>query len=300
MAVVVQTPEAKWNPTDELGATGLLSFAGQVQETYIEDLRWPAAYAIYDEMRRRDPTLRSMLNAVCLLARQASWRVTPASDKPADREAADFVESCREDMSITFADWLDDCMSFLPFGWSWFETVYKRRQGQQPDRSDKASSQFDDGKTGWRKWAVRRQSSFHRWEFDEGGGVRGLWQMPAPDYRLRFIPIEKSLHFVAERDGGSPEGLALFEAAYEPWHYIKNLQIIGGIGWQRAFVGLPVFEYLERPSPDDKDRVDDMGQGLVVDAKQYVAVPPQVKFRLESRAIPVLATCWPPSNTTVR
>lgn len=264
--------------TDELGKEGLNAFYGHVSETYIEKLRWPEAYKVYDEMRRRDPTLRSILNAIKLLARQAEWKAEPASDKPADQEAADFLQTNLEDMSHTVEDLVDDVFTCLPFGWSSVEICYKRRNGP----GGEYPSQFTDGRVGWRKMAFRRQSSFARWELDANGGLAGWWQIAAPDYEERFLPIEKLLHFVAERDGNNPEGMSLFESAYEPYHFVTNLQIISGIGWQRAFVGLPVFEFEERPSPNDNARVKSIGQGLTIDEKQFVSLPPKVKFRLES------------------
>lgn len=258
----------------EIGREGLEAFYGQITETYLSKLQWPGVYSIYDEMRRRDPTLRGMLLAVKLLARQSSWKAEPATDAQGDRDAAAYLNECLGDMSHTVEDLIDDVFTFLPFGWASFEIVYKRR--------DRKRSLFDDGKIGWRKLAFRRQSTLQRWDFDEAGGLKGWYQQAAPDYQDVFLPVEKLIHFVSERDGGNPEGFALFESAYEPWYYVKNLQIINGIGWQRAFVGLPTFEFEQKPSSTDLADVKAIGQGLAVDDRQYVSVPPGVKFSLNS------------------
>lgn len=263
---------------NEAGKSGLLTFAGQVTETYTPKLYWPEAYSVYDEMRRRDPTIRTMWNALIMLSRTASWYAEPGGVSDADKQAAEFLQMCLEDMSHTLEDAIEDALSCVLFGWSWLEICYKRREGA----GGKHKSIYSDGRIGWRKWAMRRQSSFARWDFDEEGGVRGLYQRPAPDYEERFIPIEKSLHFTSQRDGGNPEGLALLESIYEVWYYLKNYQIIQGIGWQRTFVGLPVFEFEETPSSDDRAKVESVGQALTVDEKQYVSVPRGIKFRLES------------------
>ena len=263
---------------DETGVEGLRAFYGHITETFINKLEWPAAYDIYNEMRRRDPTLRSMLNVIKMLARQATWKGESFTDKPPDREAGDHLQSCLEDTSHTIEDFIDDVFSFLPFGWSSFEICYKRRQGEGVE----VPSMFDDNKIGWRKFAFRRQSSFDRWEFDKNGGFNGWWQMAAPKYEDVWLPPEYLLHFVGERDGNNPEGIAIFESAYEPWHFVKNLQIISGIGWQRAFVGLPVFEFQETPQAGDKALVETTGKGLTADEKQFISVPPGIKFRLES------------------
>ena len=263
---------------NETGQTGLLAFAGQVQEAYTSVLNWPAAYKIFNEMRRRDPTIRTLWNALILFARTATWYAEAGGKADGDRRAADFVQSCLEDMSHTVEDAVEDALSAVLFGWSWMEVVFKRRMG--PDAP--VASQWNDKGIGWRKWAMRRQSSFWQWEFDETGGVQALIQMPAPTYEQVRIPIEKSLHFTSQRDGGNPEGFPLLESIYEIWYYLKNYQIIQGIGWQRTFVGLPVFEFGEKPQADDLSTVETVGQALTVDEKQFVSVPVGVKFRLES------------------
>jgi hypothetical protein len=281
---ITQAEHAK--PTAELGATGLLAFAGNIEEAYLAELRYPAAYAKFNEMRRRDPTIASMLNAIALLARTASWTVEPAGSSEPDKAAAAFLEQCIGDMSHTLEDCAEDLLSAIPFGWAWSEIVYKRRKGTRGD----SESKYDDGKIGWRKFAPRRQSSFYKWELDESGGVNGLWQTIALDAKCtRYMPIDKSLHFVAQRDMGNPEGLPILEHAYEPWHFVKNLQIIMGIGWERSFVGLPKFVYGTpenpyQPTADDKAIVERTGKGLRVDEKAFVALPGQIGFELLSTA----------------
>lgn len=253
--------------SNERGTEGLNAFAGQVIEAYLPQLRWPAAYKIYDEMRRRDPTLRSINLVTKTLARNARPKVISASDAPADRQAAEFLEDVISSMSVSVSDFIDDTLTALPFGWSSFEKVYRW---------------MDNGRIGWRKLAYRRQSSLAEWKFDKHGGTMGWWQEAAPDYQRVFLPITDLLNITLERDGQNPEGMALYESIYEPWHYVKNLQIIGGIGWQRTFVGLPVFKYEQRPAPGDTETIRSIGQGLRVGAKSYVSIPPGIDFSLES------------------
>lgn len=268
-------------PTDELGQTGLRQFAGMVEETYLKELRYPGAYEKYNEMRRRDPSIASLLNAVRLLARPVSWEVEPAGTSEPDQRAAEFLSQCLDDMSITLEDAAEDLLTAIPFGWAWDEIVYKRRRGMKAD----PASKFDDNAIGWRKFAPRRQSSFYAWEFDPNGGTQGLWQSVQHSTKPIFLPIEKSIHFTAQRDMGNPEGMPLLEPSYEPWHFAKNLQIILGIGAERSFVGLPVFTYgtLEnpyQPTDDDKALIERMGKALRVDEKAWVSIPGQIGFEL--------------------
>jgi hypothetical protein len=53
------------------------------------------------------------------------------------------------------------------------------------------SSKYADGKVGWRKFAIRAQSSLDKWDFDDDGGLRGFVQRAAPKYEEVTIPIEK-------------------------------------------------------------------------------------------------------------
>jgi len=272
-------------PTDEIDATGLSIIWGHVEGAYLKELHYPEAAAKYNEMLRRDPTLASLDVAMKLLARTAKWSVLPGGNSDADKAAADFLLQAMNDMSHSFDDHIEDALSCVPYGWAYFEIVYKRRNGFQPENSEQPSSGYNDGRIGWRKFAIRRQSSLDHWEFDEAGGLRGLWQrVPLSQGKtLRFIPIEKSLLYNGRRDAGNPEGLSFFEPIYETWHFVKNLAIIQGIGFERSFVGLPYFGYKTRPSPSDESIVESIGQALRVGAKAYVAVPEEtINFDLKT------------------
>ncbi len=280
-------------PTIELGGSGSELFWGNVSEAYIPELRYPAAATHYREMLRRDPTIASADVAIKLMARGAQWKVAAAGNDEPDKKAADFLQSCMNDMSHTFEQGIEDAISCVWYGWHFNEIVYKKRMGARPARSESVpnpgASKFDDGLIGWRKFASRKQSSFWKWEIDNTGGVQGIWQtIPSTTGSgaalQRFIPIEKGLLFNARRDPGNPEGLSFLEPIYETWHFVKNLAIVQGIGFERSFTGLPVFEYLQTPSPADQSVVEQTGKALRVGAKSFVAVPSTVKFDLKDSA----------------
>lgn len=266
--------------TSEIGSTGLNIWYGLVEERYIADLYGSDGIAVFDEMRRRDPTLRALLYMYKALARRSTWDSVAASDGPADRAANEHLQSCLIDMSHTMTDAVDDILSMIWAGWDWHEICYKRRDGA----GGKHKSLFDDGKVGWRKWAPRKQTSWYKWEIDEAGGLAGMWQWPLGRRMASeaiLIPIEKSLHFTTEPDGGNPEGISFFESTYEHWYFLKNILPIMGIGFERGF-GLPVFEFEEKPSSEDKAAVEAVGKGLRMGEKAYVSLPPGVKMKLET------------------
>ncbi len=161
---------------------------------------------------------------------------------PLQKEAqryADFGLSCMEDMSSSWEDVLSQGLTMLPFGWSYHEIVYKRRLGPEPG-NDLPESKHNDGLIGWRKIAQRDQDTIHRWEIDEDGGIRGMWQAAPPRYEPVFIPIEKSLLFRTTAKHNNPEGRSILRNAYRAWYMKKRIEEIEGIGIERDLAGLPV------------------------------------------------------------
>lgn len=238
----------------ELGRTGLISSSGYIQEEILRDLagiRWSRAVK---EMLANDPVINAMLFAVEMLVRQVEWELEPASEDNADVEIKDFFKGCLfEDMSTSWEDTLAEILSFLPWGWSYHETVYKRRTGQSGDPS--LNSKFNDGRIGWRKWPIRSQESLSRWDLDEAGGIQGMIQQPAPLYQSINIPISKALLFRTTSHKNNPEGRAMLRACYRPWYFKQQIENFEGIGIERDLAGLPTMkipsEYLDESEGAD-------------------------------------------------
>src|SRR5690554_404643 len=163
----------------EIGRTGLERFGGHVYEEFLPDLTGTRAVKVYREMSENDPVVGAFLFAIDMLMRNVSWTVRPYSQRQEDLEAADFLKSCMEDMSMTWEDTISEILSMLVYGWSYHEIVYKIRAGDSLDPSRR--SRFADGRIGWRKLPIRAQESLYEWIFDEAGGIRGMVQQAPPD-----------------------------------------------------------------------------------------------------------------------
>jgi len=229
---------AETNVFLELGSTGLSCWGGYIQEEWLPELQGTKAIRVYKEMRDNDPIIGAILFAIKMLCRQVTWRVEAAGASNADREAVAFLESCLYDMSMSWQDTISEILSMLVFGWSYHEIVLKRRMGDSRDPAKR--SRFNDGRIGWRKLPIRAQETLVEWVFDDEGGIQAMKQSAPPDYKLREIPIEKSLLFRTEATKGSPEGRSILRNAYKPWWFKKNIETIEGIGIERDLAGLPV------------------------------------------------------------
>lgn len=238
----------------EIGRIGQKRYGGTFYEEFLRDLRGKRGIETYREMSENDDTVGAILFAVEMLIRQASWRVEPAGDTSKDREAAEFIESCMDDMQDTWTDTISEILSFLPYGWSFHEIVYKRRMGRT--RNIKTRSKYNDGLIGWRKLPIRAQETLYEWEYDDEDNLIAMTQMPPPNYGLLTIPLDKALLFRTKNRKGNPEGRSILRNAYRSWYFKRRIQEYEGIGIERDLAGLPVMTAPENVNIWDNDDPD--------------------------------------------
>lgn len=222
----------------EYGRIGQNRWDGMFFEEFLPELHGLKGVKVYREMERNDDTVGAIMFAIKMLIRQASWNVEPGGHTAKDREAAEFVQSCMHDMQSTWTDTISEILSFLPYGWSFHEIVYKRRMGKSGDRSLK--SKYSDGLIGWQKLPVRSQDTLYRWEYDDRDNLTGMTQMPPPDYKLLTIPLRKAMLFRTESAKDNPEGRSILRNAYRSWYFKRRIQEIEAVGIERDLAGLPV------------------------------------------------------------
>jgi hypothetical protein len=256
--------------TQEIGATGLKQYSGYIYEEFLRQL-WQSKWKkIVREMSENDPIIGGTLRAIEMLVRQTSWRVEPASESPEDRQRAEFVQGALYDMSHTWQDTLSEILSFVPWGWSFVECVYKKRGGDVNDSTKR--SKFNDGRIGWRKWAIRAQDTLSQWIFDESGGMRAMVQSPPPDFISRTIPIEKALHFTTTSRKRNPEGFSVLRNAFTSFYNKTNLQRIEAIGIERDLAGIPTAwvpaDLLQAELSADKQSVYNAIKDIVINMRR--------------------------------
>lgn len=221
----------------EIGSTGLRRWGGHIHEERLNELKGTRWIRTILEMEN-DPVVGAILFSIEMLIRQVEWTVEPFEETSSDVEVAEFVNSCLHDMNTSWTDTLAEILTMLPYGWSYFEVVHKIRNG--PDAKGHHRSKYTDGRIGWRKWGSRAQETLWKWEFDEGGGINGLWQLAPPNFKTVYIPIEKALLFRTSVRKGSPEGRSILRTAYRPWYFMRKIQNHEGVGIERDLTGLPV------------------------------------------------------------
>lgn len=224
----------------EIGRVGQNRFGGVFREEFLRELQGRHGIQTYREMSENDDIVGAVLSAIELLCRQVTWQTQPAGDSAKDRESAEFIDSCMDDMSDTWTDTISEILSFLTYGWSAHEIVYKRRIGDRHD--PRLKSKYTDRLIGWQKIPVRAQDTLYEWEYDGNDNLIGMTQMPPPDYGLITIPADRLLLFRTKSRKANPEGRSILRNAYRSWYFKRRIQEIEGIGIERDLAGFPVLK----------------------------------------------------------
>jgi len=222
----------------EIGRIGQRRWGGVIREEFLPELQGLQGIKTYREMADNDDTVGAILFAIKNLIRHADWNVEPGGDTTDDKNAAQFVEECMDDMQQIWTETISEILSFLTYGWSYHEIVYKRRMGRT--NNPKTNSKFSDGLIGWQKLPIRAQETLYRWEYDDDDNLIGMTQQPPPDYGTYTIPIEKALLFRTESNKDNPEGRSILRNAYRSWYFKRRIQEIEAVGIERDLAGLPV------------------------------------------------------------
>jgi hypothetical protein len=198
----------------------------------------------------------SMLFAIMQSMRRVEWKVQAPGDSDKSTAEVKFVESLMDDMTHTWGQFVSEALSMLPFGYSITECVYKRRLGDTPNgtrafdsrtakfappiapQDEQPPSKFNDGRIGWHRLPIRGQETILKWFFDINGEITGVTQQPWVG-ELIDIPAEKFLLFRPTAHKNSPEGKSVLRNAYRSWWFIKRLEELEAILFERMG-GFPV------------------------------------------------------------
>jgi hypothetical protein len=229
----------------DIGTYGFQHSGGSVTDEFLAPLVGTRGVRIWREMADNDPVVGAMLFALERLILNLKWYVDPYKDDDgkstkADEENAIFVDQCMNDMEDSWDGTVSQILSFLVYGWSYCEIVYKRRGGLDT-KNKSARSRYDDNRIGWRKISNRAQETLFDWVFDENGDVVAMNQLdPSGGRGMVTIPIEKALLFRTTSARNNPEGRSVLRNAYRPWRFKKTIEEIEAIGIERDLAGLPV------------------------------------------------------------
>jgi len=251
------TTPKKTTSTKEIGGTGTLIFNGFISDKeYRSDLKGLAGIKKFDEMRRSDATVRATLQYIILPILRANWYVEPAdTDDPQSIEIAKFVEDeLMNKMEVSWTAFLREALLHLVFGHYVFEKVFTLRE---------------DGSIGWKKFAPRMPETIQRWALPSG--EFGIEQQ-LPEGKNVFIPGNKLLVFVNEKEGDNYLGISILRSAFKHY-YIKDVVYkVDAMAIERQGLGIPVITTPPNATPEDEALAEDIAANIRANEKSYARI----------------------------
>ena len=168
-----------------------------------DDLVTRKGYAIYDQMQT-DAQVSACLNIKKFAVLSQGWEVHPCSDSAADREAAEFVRFCFQDMRGSILDALYKVLDAVGKGFSVCEISYKViEDGPHRGRIGLAAIKAKDPSI----------VGFDVDDYLNVTGLRDLRKMAGDD----SLPAEKFVVYTYMPRYESPYGQSDLRAAYKHW-----------------------------------------------------------------------------------
>jgi hypothetical protein len=193
-----------------IGTSGTENYSGYYSEEYLDALQGTERACVFDKMRRSDPQIKMLLNAVWNPIKSAVWEIEPAEEGAEAEADAKFVEHVLfHDMDRKWSQFLHEALLVLVYGHSVFEETHK--------------AVIDDPEfgsyTGIRSLGFRSPKTLERWNLDkETGQLVSITQMAYGDVgKVADIPAEFLLIYTLDREGDDYEGISAIRPCYGNW-----------------------------------------------------------------------------------
>lgn len=264
-------------PTHEIGyAAEQLggSFWDPVEQT--PELRWPLSVRVYEQMRRQDAQITSVLRAVTLPVRRTKWWIDPADARPEVVDAIstdlglpikgkDPMPPRRTRGRFSWADHLQLALLMIQYGHMFFEQVY---------------DVGDDGLYHLRKLGPRMPRTVADIRVDRDGGLVSIEQYGFEAEQAVVIPVGRLVAYVNDREGGDWTGTSLLRPAYKHWMLKDRLLRVQTQTIERNGMGVPVYEAGERDEQEQLDTGKKIAQSYKAGSASGAAVPYGAHLRL--------------------
>lgn len=235
---------AKAAPVTEIGYTQAPNYNWWLYENETTpELIWPQSIYVYDQMRRTDGQVGSVLRAVTETLLRTPWRIDPAGAR------ARVVKFVADDLGLPIVgkptappprlkdrfSWpshLREALLMLPYGHSYFEQVYRVS---------------DDGSSAHlRKLAYRPAKTIERIDVASDGGLVAIKQWwTSTNTRPEPIPVSRLVAYIHAKEGGNWLGTSILRNCYKNWLLKDRLLRVQAQTIERNGMGIPLYTAAE-------------------------------------------------------
>lgn len=266
---MVDTAPPPASPVREKGyaAQATNSFWSNMTNEETPELRWPFSIRVFDRMRRQDAQVSSVLRAVTSPIIRTQWSIDGTGCRP---EVTQFVAdnlglpikgqdltddneaALRGRDRFSWDDHLRLALLMLPFGYSFFEQVYRY--------------DADTKKYRIRKLGPRLPRTIAQVNVARDGGLVSIQQYTTITAGIGFgivedpIPVNRLVAYVLEREGGNWLGQSLLRTCYKNWLLKDQALRSWSTSIDRNGVGIPIYTGAENET--DLVPGNDMAQAM--------------------------------------
>lgn len=201
-----------------------------------------------------DETAGAMMWCVRTVLTTMPWKHKPqvlGQDMPADPQAikaAEFADSLMQDMTVSWGEHVEECVTMLWAGFAPCEIITKQRTGG-------TDSLFDDSYWGVKHLPLRDPLSITRVNYQDNDR-----NQPVSFTQMNYsggatLPLWKVANYRMDAHLDSPWGTPLFRSALKPWHFKNRCQESEAVGIERDLCGIPVF----RVPMEDMEKAGETG-----------------------------------------
>lgn len=203
-------------------------------------LKFPHSAKVYAKMGREDSQVKSVLRAVMLPIRRATWYLEPngAPEEVVGLVAEDLRlrvkgEDPGEPLAsragrVSWEKHLEDALRSLQFGCMFFEQVYAPRS---------------DGRHHLVKLAPRWPATIQKVNVAADGGLESVEQRNVEfGHGFVEIPVERLVAYAFDDIGSEWTGSSVLRAAYKHWQLRDDLLRMEFNAIERNSMGIPVYE----------------------------------------------------------
>jgi hypothetical protein len=218
---------------DPIGSSGTSVFSGYYSEEYLNTLTTVEVADVWDKMRRSDPKIKMILQAVKNPIKSAKWFIDPADQTDEAKKQAALIEKILfKDCGQAWTQTLSEILTFIEFGYSLFEVTHKVILND-PEFGSYNSLQS----LGWRS-----PKTIWRWILDpKTGKLVSVEQQADGDLQRHvLIPSEFILTFVLDKEGDNYQGISALRPCFGAWKRKNDFLKLMAIGTEKFAVPTPI------------------------------------------------------------
>lgn len=224
--------------TDLTGTAGTLVENGYPSEEYLAKLRGKSRADIIDQMRRSDPQIVMVLQAVKNPIKSALWEIEPGAgmnEQPTPEAIADadlIRHMLFSDMARPWSAFLGEALTMIDFGFAVFEITHKVVENHPKFGTY----------NGLASLGFRSQRTIEKWNLDkETGLLASVTQIATGDLAITVdIPDVFLLTMALNKEGSNYEGISMLRPCYGSYMR-KDLYLkLNAIGIEKHAVGTPI------------------------------------------------------------